>query len=156
MGGATKNNVYLNNNANITVSGNLSSTAKIGVTIKNPRVFTNGLSGKGSIRNFTSDNTNYSVVLSNNEAALEAHTHDFTYVKSGDNTIIATCSADGCGLTDSKATLTITPPTSGGGAAVLSGDTDAFTISGDITYSQKTGVQKQQLSQVEAAFLGQV
>ena len=120
----------------------------------NPGVFTDGLSGKGNISNFTSDNNSYQVVLSGTEAAV--HTHNFTYVSSGDNTIIATCSTAGCGLTDSKATLTITPPASGGGAAVLSGDTDAFTISGDITYSQKTGVQKQQLSQVEAAFLGQV
>ena len=103
----------------------------------NPGVFTDGLSGKGSISNFTSDNNSYQVVLSGTEAAV--HTHNFTYVSSGDNTIIATCSTAGCGLTDSKATLTITPPASGGGAAVLSGDTDAFTISGDITYSQKSG-----------------
>ncbi len=42
--------------------------------------------------------------------AVVAHTHSFTYSASG-AVITATCDTDGCGLTDEKATLTLTAPT---------------------------------------------
>lgn len=144
----TKNNVYLSagDSAMITFSDALSSTAKIGVTMPNPGnlafVFT---ASDASISNFTSDNSNYKVVQTENPdnpssyfMTLEQHIHNFTYVKSGDDTIVATCSTQACGLTDSKAIITLTPPTTGGGAAALSGDSDLFTVS-DVTYSQKSG-----------------
>lgn len=74
--------------------------------------------------------------------ATPAHAHSFTSYtvnKAGD-TITATCSADDCPLTGNKATLTITAPTAGGGAAVLSGDVSAFGVSGaDIKYAVKNG-----------------
>ncbi len=74
--------------------------------------------------------------------AMPAHAHSFTSYtvnKAGD-TITATCSADDCPLTDNKATLTISAPTVGGGAAVLSGDVSAFEVSSaDIKYAVKSG-----------------
>ena len=74
--------------------------------------------------------------------AMPAHAHSFTSYtvnKAGD-TITATCSADDCPLTGNKATLTITAPTAGGGAAVLSGDVSAFGVSSaDIKYAVKSG-----------------
>ena len=71
------------------------------------------------------------------------HDHNFTnYQLSSDGmTITAVCSnADGdCPLTNLTATLTLIPPTSSGGAAVLSGDTGVFGVSSsDIKYQQKT------------------
>ena len=70
---------------------------------------------------------------------VTVHAHSFTYSVDG-ATITATCSSEGCPLTDNKATLTITAPTAGGGAAVLSGDVSAFGVSGaDIKYAVKNG-----------------
>ena len=145
----TKNNVYLSagdsESARISFSGALSSTAKIGVTMPNPGNLAFVYASYASISNFTSDNSNYKIVRTENPnnpssyfMTLEQHIHNFTYVKSGDDTIVATCSTQACGLTDSKAIITLTPPTTGGGAAALSGDSDLFTVS-DVTYSQKSG-----------------
>lgn len=70
---------------------------------------------------------------------VTVHAHSFTYSVDG-ATITATCSSEGCPLTGNKATLTITAPTAGGGAAVLSGDVSAFGVSGaDIKYAVKNG-----------------
>jgi hypothetical protein len=78
------------------------------------------------------------------------HTHSFSYSASG-ATITATCSADGCGLTDKKATLTIVSPTrttyggTGDAAATLTGLTDFNTATnktvavGDIKYVGRDG-----------------
>ena len=70
-----------------------------------------------------------------------AHTHSFTYSLNGaGDTITATCSADGCPLTDSKATLTIAPSSSGGYGASLSGDAAEFGVTDtDIEYSSDNG-----------------
>ena len=67
--------------------------------------------------------------------ATPAHTHSFTYSASG-ATITATCGANGCGLTDSKATLTIVKPTlttyggTGSASATLTGLSDFSTATG--------------------------
>lgn len=68
---------------------------------------------------------------------VTVHTHSFTYSVDG-ATITATCSSEGCPLTDNKATLTIEPSSSGGGTAELSGDVSEFGVSDDdITYQAK-------------------
>ena len=70
------------------------------------------------------------------------HTHDFTYSADG-ATITATCTADGCPLTDNKATLTIAAPNNltyntNAKAAVI---TDANAIQGTakVQYQTKNG-----------------
>jgi len=74
--------------------------------------------------------------------AVLAHTHDFNYSADG-ATITATCTADGCPLTDSKATLTIAAPDNltydkSAKAAVI---TDANAIQGTakVQYQTKNG-----------------
>ena len=64
-------NVYLvKAGGKITIAGNLSSSV-IGVSKKGDTgVFTSGLNGKGTIANFSSDNSVYSIVSYDNEAKL--------------------------------------------------------------------------------------
>ena len=63
------NNVYLEDGGMINIIGSLAG--KVGVTMMTPGVFTSGLSGKGAQRNFTSDDINYTVFLTDtNEAQL--------------------------------------------------------------------------------------
>ena len=65
------------------------------------------------------------------------HTHSFTYTASG-ATITATCSADGCSLTNKKATLTIVAPLHtnvGDGKSAEATITDASSIKGSATVS---------------------
>ena len=72
---------------------------------------------------------------------LKVHTHEFSFSVDG-ATITATCANSDtlCKLTDNKATLTITAPTAGGGAAVLSGDLKLFGVSSsNIKYAVKSG-----------------
>ena len=67
----TANNVYLSSDKAITLSGELSGGASLGVTMKDSTgVFTSGLSGNGTAANFASDNDAYGVYLSGGEAAL--------------------------------------------------------------------------------------
>lgn len=69
-----ENNVYLIKNKKITVNGELSNTALIGVSMETIGVFTNGLTNNGSAKNFKSDNNNYEPTLNNSgEAQLERH-----------------------------------------------------------------------------------
>ena len=71
-GGSTQTtNVYLvKADGKITIGGNIGSST-IGVSKKgNTGVFTNGLNGNGTIANFSSDNSVYSIVSYNNEAKL--------------------------------------------------------------------------------------
>lgn len=64
-------NVYLvKADGKITIAGNIGSST-IGVSKKgNTGVFTNGLNGNGTIANFSSDNSVYSIVSYDNEAKL--------------------------------------------------------------------------------------
>ena len=68
------------------------------------------------------------------------HEHDFTYSANG-ATITATCSADGCDLTDGKATLTLAAPTlsthgqTGEGVSAEVTVTDENSIQGDAAVS---------------------
>ena len=71
---------------------------------------------------------------------VTVHAHSLTNYQAYGATITATCSAEGCPLTDNKATLTISAPAAGGGAAVLSGDLKLFGVSSsNIVYSQRSG-----------------
>ena len=54
----------------ITVTGVLGEGARIGVTIEANKVFTDGLSGKGTAANFTSDSEDYGVVLNDKKEAM--------------------------------------------------------------------------------------
>ena len=77
------------------------------------------------------------------------HTHSFTYAASGD-TITATCSANGCSLTDSKVTLKIVKPTLSveGGAGNA-----AATLEGLTGYNAATGLSLAE-SNIEYATAG--
>lgn len=69
--GTTPNNLYLASGKVATISSALTEGASIGVSMQTVGVFTSGLSGKGDVTNFTSDNSNYVVILNdNNEARL--------------------------------------------------------------------------------------
>jgi len=66
------NNVYLENNKVIVIDGTLTNTTPIGITMSNIGTFTSGLSGNGTVDNFSSDNDIYEVELDdNNEAKLQ-------------------------------------------------------------------------------------
>ena len=70
---AAANNVYLADGAVLTVTGALTSDAKIGVTMANPGVITSGLNGKGNASNFVSDDDRYVVGINEQgEACLYA------------------------------------------------------------------------------------
>jgi hypothetical protein len=85
-----------------------------------------GTTGQAAIATSTTGQN----VSSYKKVYFTPHTHDFTYSANG-ATITATCTADGCTLTDSRATLTIVAPTltvyggTGSAAATLDG-LDAF------------------------------
>ncbi|MBR4910921.1 MAG: dockerin type I repeat-containing protein, partial [Clostridia bacterium] len=87
---------------------------------------TAGTTGKATIAISTTGQN----VSSYKKVYFTPHTHDFTYSADG-AAITATCTVDGCMLTDSRATLTIVAPTltvyggTGSAAATLDG-LDAF------------------------------
>ena len=72
-------------------------------------VYAKGISAGTATVTCTS-NANSSKKASCNVTVNAAHTHSFTYSTSG-AIITATCTADGCTLTDSKSTLAIVAPT---------------------------------------------
>ena len=65
------------------------------------------------------------------------HVHSFTYSAEGE-TITATCREEDCDLANNTATLTITAPTTVGGAAGVTGDT-VLTDGATIKYATKNG-----------------
>jgi len=73
------NNVYLLNDKKINIEGALDNVSSIGVTMDTPGVFTNGLSGKGSNSNFTSDNDGYIVTLTGEGEAQLVQGYTVTY-----------------------------------------------------------------------------
>ena len=85
-GDGKTDNVYLHSGNMINVTGEVSAASKIGVTTESqpadqaPVVFTSGLSGKGNISNFFSDE-GYAVTETEGnspEAQLTAHKHEWT------------------------------------------------------------------------------
>lgn len=96
-------NVYLPEGRVITIGGPLTGSQNIGVRMAKPGVFTSGLSGNGSLDNFTSDDGKYSLLSSDDgEAAL--HAHSYTYSAEGAViTQACTCSHN--------ATATLSAPT---------------------------------------------
>ena len=105
------------NNYRINISGELTNTTPIGITVYTPPTgnntveFTTGLNGKGTAANFSSDNPNCAVTIKNNEAHLVNHSHTFNYTADGD-TITAECvnTTTPCSLPDNKTTLKIVKP----------------------------------------------
>lgn len=68
-------NVYLPQSGVITIGGPLTGSQNIGVSMAQPGIFTSGLSGKGSLANFTSDDSDYSLLSSDGGEA--AHLPSF-------------------------------------------------------------------------------
>ena len=67
--GGGQSNVFLQSAKNLTITGELADTACIGVEKEIDGVFTSGLNGKGTLDNFTSDNTNKAILLNNSGEA---------------------------------------------------------------------------------------
>lgn len=96
-------NVYLPEGRVITIGeSGLTTNAQIGVSMAQPGVFTSGLPENGSLDNFTSDDSDYSLLLDDGEAAL--HAHSYTY-SAEDAVITQACT---CGH---NATATLSAPT---------------------------------------------
>lgn len=70
-------NVYLPQSGVITIGGPLTGSQNIGVSMAQPGIFTSGLPGNGSLANFTSDDSDYSLLLDDGEAALHAHSYSY-------------------------------------------------------------------------------
>ena len=73
--GEAENNVYLDTGKIVTVSGALEDTARIGVTMKTPGVFTSStdpIKASDYIERFTSDASEYRLITEGNELALAA------------------------------------------------------------------------------------
>ncbi|SCW53262.1 Listeria/Bacterioides repeat-containing protein [Ruminococcaceae bacterium YRB3002] len=69
----TDGNVYLADDSSLVISDTLDEETRIGITMETPGVFTSGLSGKGSVENFISDDPRYVVGLTDEgEACLMA------------------------------------------------------------------------------------
>ena len=100
------NNVYLRTGKVITVTDALTDTARIGVSMETPGVFTSGLSGNGTLANFTSDNSAYGVYPIGTEAAVGTlyAVHIAEGIEGG--TVAANVSSAGAGQT---VTLGIAP-----------------------------------------------
>lgn len=115
LSGGTTNNVYLTSGKIITINAALESGASVGVTMANPGTFTTGwktnMNSTSPSSYFSSDSSDYTVVRSGDEAALQHKNHgNFTYFASG-KTITATCGASGlCSLTDKKVSMSISAP----------------------------------------------
>lgn len=143
-------NLYLTNGTKITFSGTLSDSAKIGITMQTPSIFTTNLSGKGGLSNFISDNTNYAVTLtSDGEAQLVPK---YTVKYSGNGNTSGTVPVDSGSPYASGSTVNVLANTLtkdgysfagwkiGDGTTVyansadnISGATGTFTISGNTT-----------------------
>ena len=69
--GTTQNNVFVRSGQKVTVDDMLAENARIGIALQDTTgAFTSGLSGKGSAKNFVSDNNTYGVILKDNEAQI--------------------------------------------------------------------------------------
>ncbi|MBR6259606.1 MAG: S-layer homology domain-containing protein [Oscillospiraceae bacterium] len=69
--GGTPYNVYLLSGKKLTVTGELDADANIGVTMKAPGVFTDGLNGRGDAKSFTSDEAKYTVTTNDGSGEAE-------------------------------------------------------------------------------------
>ena len=142
--------------AKITITGGLTDSACIGVTMEEPGVFTSDwgtyMSGKTASDFFISDNTDYGVQEikngENTELMIGSHTHSFTYSTSG-TTITATCAnTDGkCTLplsseggTDHIAKLTIKKPTLETYGQTGEGISEKATLDGSEAFNSATGL----------------
>ena len=85
---------------------------------------------------FTSEN--YIGTAKSAAFSISSHAHSFTYTADG-ATITATCSADGCTLTDSKATLTIAAPTMTTYGQTGEGISASATLTGLSDFNAATG-----------------
>lgn len=142
--------LIIDNKSTVTVKGNTQAVYK--GTVVNSGAGTGwdnmGMSGVGTPIEVSETGASYDYKAM--QFLPPPHTHSFSYSASG-VTITATCSSDGCGLTDKKATLTIVSPTrttygdTGDAAATLTGLTDFNTATnktvavGDIKYVGRDG-----------------
>ncbi|MBR3314054.1 MAG: hypothetical protein IKG18_07940, partial [Atopobiaceae bacterium] len=134
-------NVYLGQNARITVAGALSNATPIGVAMYEPGVFTTSTDPKAKdfLGNFASDDDKYAVVAKGDELALQHNAHSFTYAASG-ATITATCDEEGlCDLTDKKVALTIKAPTLTAYGQTGDGISERATLDGLGAFNDATG-----------------
>ena len=136
-----KNNVYLLEGIMINITGELTNGTPVGVTMEKPGVFTTGLSGNGSDKNFSSDDTTYAVGLTDEREAFLGYT-----VTIADGIQNGTVSADKTvALLEDTVTLTVTPATGyeldtltvkQGETAVTVSDDNEFTMpAGNVTVS---------------------
>ena len=70
-------NVYLATDTKLGITGDLSSTTRIGITMQTPGVFTSGLSTHGTAQNFVSDDPNYEVRINEDGEAYLAFKVEF-------------------------------------------------------------------------------
>lgn len=96
-------NVYLPQGRVITIGGPLTGRENIGVSMAQLGVFTSGLPGKGSLDNFTSDDSDC-ILLSSDGGEAALHAHSYTY--SAEDAVIT----EGC-TCGHNATATLSAPT---------------------------------------------
>ncbi|MCR5060656.1 MAG: hypothetical protein K6A80_06450 [Saccharofermentans sp.] len=96
-------NVYLATDTKLGITGDLSATTRIGITMQTPGVFTSGLSTHGNAQNFVSDDPNYVVRINDDgEAYLACKVEffasqsslepaDVSYVMPGTEIILPDC-----------------------------------------------------------------
>ncbi len=110
--GEAENNVYLDTGKIVTVSGALEDTARIGVTMKTPGVFTSSndpIKASDYIERFTSDAREYRLITEGNDLALAAIQYPL-YV--GGTQVTSLNMNDVLGTADGDdATVTYTPAT---------------------------------------------
>ena len=110
----TGSNVYLTENIKIKIAGALTEAASVGVTMASPGVFTSGLSGKGGVANFESDDPNYGVRLNDANEARLARLYDITLpTASTAGNVTASVNSESVTKAEQNdtVTLTVTPGT---------------------------------------------
>ena len=80
-------NVLLTNNKTILIGGAFDEDARIGVTMDQPSVFTDGLNGNGTEANFLSDNNRYAVVIIDAGEAMLTDSLTVTFDKGDDGAV---------------------------------------------------------------------
>ncbi len=100
-------NVYLHSGMVITVTDALDESASVGVSMKTSGTFTSGLSGNGDASNFTSDDSDYRVYLTDSGEAALGRFYAVTVSDGGAFGTVTASSASA--LAGETITLTVTP-----------------------------------------------
>lgn len=150
VGSKVTSNVYLRSynsslSRKITVTGALTTGAEIGVRMENPGVFTTGLPGHGDAGNFSSDDADYGVRLTDSGEAELAQKYALTLAESQTGTLAASVDgtpveSGGLVVEGDTVTLTCTPadnyalggmsyaPTAGGDATTITPTNGVYAI----------------------------